>query len=150
MALLADADLALSMQFADRSAKALLTRRRVRRWLRAALVRPAELTIRWVDTAEGLRLNREFRRGDHATNVLTFDYQHEPVVVADLVICSPVVASEALAQGRDLLSHHAHLIVHGALHAQGWDHQTAADARQMEARESVLMLLLGFLDPYRG
>jgi probable rRNA maturation factor len=146
---LPDADLSLSMQFADPAPRAWLPRHRVRRWLRAALVRPAQMTVRWVGSEEGRALNRDFRSRDYATNVLTFDYAHEPVVTADLVICVPVVAEEARTQGLDLLAHHVHLLLHGALHAQGWDHENAADARRMEARESELMQQLGFADPYR-
>jgi probable rRNA maturation factor len=146
---LPDAQLKLSMQFADGSVRALLPRHRVRRWLRAALERPAELAVRWVGREEAQALNRSYRGRDYATNVLTFDYAHAPAVHADLVICVPVVAEEAQAQGIDVLQHHVHLLLHGALHAQGWDHERAAQARRMEARESALMLALGFADPYR-
>lgn len=140
--------LGLSLQFADARHRALLPRHRVARWLRAALEAPAELTVRVVDAPEGLALNLDWRGQDHATNVLTFDYQREPVVVADLVLCAPVVEAEARAQGLDLQAHYAHLLVHGALHAQGWDHLRVRDARRMEARESELMLALGFADPW--
>jgi probable rRNA maturation factor len=95
-------------------------------------------------------LNREYRRKDYATNVLTFDYQHEPVVLADLVLAAPVVEREAREQTIDLTAHYAHLLVHGTLHAQGYDHEKVRDARVMEARESELMKLLGFEDPYAG
>lgn len=145
---LADADLQLSLQFADPSARALLPRHRVRRWLRAALERPAELTVRLVGAEEGRTLNHSWRQKDYATNVLTFDYQHEPVVVADLVLCVPVLDAEAREQGRSLADHYAHLLIHGALHAQGWNHDTEADARAMEARESALMRSLGLPDPW--
>jgi probable rRNA maturation factor len=128
----------------------MLARARVTRWLRAALQGPAELTVRIVDAEEGRALNRKFRERDYATNVLTFDYQREPVVVADLVLCAPIVADEARAQGKDLQAHYAHLLVHGALHAQGFDHVRAADARRMEAREVAVLAELGFPDPYRG
>lgn len=145
---LRDAELRLSMQFADPSVRHLLPRHRVRRWLRAALDRPAEITVRWVGAQEGQALNRDYRGKDYATNVLTFDYQHVPVVVADLVLCVPVVAQEAAAQGCDLVAHHAHLLVHGALHAQGWEHEDAQEAAAMEARESAVMTSLGFADPW--
>jgi probable rRNA maturation factor len=140
--------LALSLQFADAGDRSLLPRHRVRRWLGAALERPAELTVRIVGAAEGRALNREFRRKDAPTNVLTFDYQREPVVVADLVLCAPVLRREAEAQGIPLEAHYAHLLVHGALHAQGWDHEDAADAAAMEARERELLTALGYADPY--
>lgn len=145
---IADAQLSLSVQFAEASARALLPRHRVRRWLRASLDRPAEITLRLVGADEGRALNRDYRGKDYATNVLTFDYQREPVVVADLVLCVPVLAAEAQAQGRELGHHYAHLIVHGALHAQGWDHEREADARRMERRESELMVALGLPDPW--
>ena len=99
---------------------------------------------------EGRALNRDFRAKDHATNVLTFDYQHEPVVVADLVLCAPVIAREAREQRKTVEAHYAHLLVHGTLHAQGWDHERAADARAMEVREVELLAALGFGDPYRA
>ncbi len=140
--------LQLSLQFADTSARAQLPRHRVRRWLQAALAAPAQMTVRIVGLEEGLALNRDFRGQDHATNVLTFDYEQAPVVVADLVLCAPVVAAEALAQGLELQHHYAHLLVHGALHAQGMDHIDETDAQDMEARESQLMQALGFADPY--
>lgn len=140
--------LQLSLQFPDPRHKALLTRHRVQRWIRAALARPGDITVRVVDAEEGLRLNHEWRQQDHATNVLTFDYAHEPVVNADLVLCAPVVAQEAQEQGIELLAHYAHLLVHGTLHAQGWDHLRAAQARRMEAREREILLALGFPDPY--
>ena len=140
----------LSLQFADASHRAELPRHRVQRWLRAALAVPAELTVRIVGADEGLALNQRFRGQAHATNVLTFDYEREPVVVADLVLCAPVVAQEAQAQGLSLQAHYAHLLVHGALHAQGYDHQTEAEAAVMEAQETALLRGLGFADPYRS
>jgi len=140
--------LSLSLQFADRAHRALLPRHRVARWLRAALARPAEITLRIVGTDEGQSLNRRFRNKDHATNVLTFAYDSDPRVVADLVLCAPVVEREAKEQGIDLVAHYAHLIVHGALHAQGFDHEVAADAVVMEARERRIVVALGFADPY--
>lgn len=140
--------LKLSLQFADPSHRNRLPRHRVSRWLRAALQRPAQLTVRIVGRDEGCALNRDFRGQGHATNVLTFAYQTEPDVVADLVLCAPVLAEEARMQRIDLTAHYAHLLVHGALHAQGHDHQRAAEARRMQALESRVMLALGFADPY--
>ena len=89
--------LSLSLQFADASHRAVLPRHKVARWIRAALEAPAEITVRIVGTDEGRALNRDYRAQDHATNVLTFDYQRAPVVVADLVLCAPVVEREAAA-----------------------------------------------------
>jgi probable rRNA maturation factor len=141
--------LTLSLQQPDGRHRQVLARRKVARWIRVAIDAPAEITVRIVDEAEGQALNRDFRAKAHATNVLTFDYAQGPVVVADLVVCAPVVAREAHEQGITLEAHYAHLLIHGALHAQGWDHRRAADARVMEARESELLMALGFTDPYR-
>jgi probable rRNA maturation factor len=140
-------ELELSLQFADKAHREHLPRHRVVRWLRAALEAPAQITVRIVGEGEGRALNRSYRGQDHATNVLTFDYSRAPVVVADLVLCAPVVEREAREQGKALAAHYAHLLLHGALHAQGYDHQTARDARRMEARESALLLALGLPDP---
>jgi probable rRNA maturation factor len=141
-------ELTLSLQFADKSHRAHLPRARVAKWLRAALAGPAQITVRIVDAEEGQRLNRDYRGQDHATNVLTFDYEREPVVVADLILCAPVVAAQALAQGLSLQAHYAHLLVHGALHARGFDHQTRAQAKVMEGLETLLLAGLGVADPY--
>ena len=138
----------LSLQFADPADRALLPRHKVARWIRAALEAPAEITVRIVGAGEARALNREYRAKDYATNVLTFDYSRAPVVAADLVLCAPVLQREAREAGIALEAHYAHLLVHGTLHAQGYDHENAADARVMEARESELMRALGFADPY--
>jgi probable rRNA maturation factor len=119
------------------------------RWIMAALERDAEITLRFVGAAEGRKLNREYRGKDYATNVLTFDYRHEPVVVAAVVVCVPVVRREAREQRKPFRDHLAHLIVHGVLHAQGHDHETRAHARGMEAREVQMLAELGIGDPYR-
>jgi probable rRNA maturation factor len=140
--------LMLSLQFADGAHRRVLPRHRVARWIRAALDAPAEITVRIVGAEEGRTLNREFRGRDYATNVLTFDYARAPVVSADLVLCAPVVAQEAGEQGITLEAHYAHLLVHGALHAQGHDHEDDAQAQVMEARETAVLASLGFADPY--
>ncbi|MEQ1807193.1 MAG: rRNA maturation RNase YbeY [Burkholderiaceae bacterium] len=140
--------LTLSLQFADASDRALLPRHKVRRWLATALDRPAEITVRCVDVIEARNLNHDYRGADHATNVLTFDYVQQPKVVADLVLCCPVIRREAAELGIDPQAHYAHLLVHGALHAQGLDHQDDSTARDMEAQESAILKRLGFGDPY--
>lgn len=143
-------ELSLSLQFADASHRALLPRHKVARWMRAALAAPAEIAVRIVDADEGQALNRDYRGKDYATNVLTFDYAREPVVQADLVLCAPVVEREAHEQGKTIAAHYAHLLVHGTLHAQGYDHERARDAKVMEAREREILAALGFADPYDG
>ena len=142
-------DLSLSLQFADPRHRSVLPRHKVMRFVRAALELPGEITVRIVGAEEGQRLNLDFRQKDYATNVLTFDYSAEPVVSADLVLCAPVVEAEAAANGKDLLAHYAHLLVHGTLHAQGYDHEDDEEAAEyMEAREREIMAALGFADPY--
>jgi len=144
--------LSLSLQFGDiphaaRHRQA-LPRHTVNRCIRHALALDAEITVRIVGQAEGLALNQNYRAQDHATNVLTFVYGTQPVV-ADLVLCAPVVAQEAKEQGKTLAAHYAHLLVHGTLHAQGWDHETSlADALAMEAQEVVILRGSGMPNPY--
>ena len=145
--------LSLSLQFSSLSDpaphRAALPRHKVARWLRHALDTDGEITVRIVDAAEGQALNRDYRQKDYATNVLTFDYAQEPVVMADLVLCAPVVSREAAEQGKTLQAHYTHLLVHGTLHAQGWDHETSeADAEAMEAREVEILAGLGVKNPY--
>ncbi|HEX2546829.1 MAG TPA: rRNA maturation RNase YbeY [Ramlibacter sp.] len=145
--------LELSLQFGSfpgaAAHRSVLTPARVRKWVGMALVRPAEIAVRIVGAEEAQSLNRQYRGKDYATNVLTFDYTREPVVAADLVLCAPVVEREAQEQGKPLAAHYAHLLVHGTLHAQGWDHETGeADALEMEALEILMMGALGFPDPY--
>jgi probable rRNA maturation factor len=120
----------------------------LRKWARAALARPATITVRYVAQTEGRRLNREYRGRDYATNVLSFVYEAKPLA-GDVVICAPVVAREAKSQGKPVAAHHAHLLVHGILHLQGYDHVAgAAAAAAMEKRERAILAKLGFPDPY--
>jgi probable rRNA maturation factor len=145
--------LSLSLQFGDLKDaarhRAALPRHTVIRCIRHALEADAEITVRIVDADEGQALNRDYRGKDYATNVLTFDYATEPVVMADLVLCAPVVAKEAKEAKKTLAAHYAHLLVHGTLHAQGWDHETSeADAEAMEAREIQILAGLGLKNPY--
>ena len=147
--------LELSLQFArDLDAttkvelKALLSRARVGKWLRHAMADDGEFTVRIVGEAEGRALNLSYRQKDYATNVLTFDYSRDPLQ-ADIVLCAPVVANEAKVQGKSLEAHYAHLLVHAALHAQGWEHETNADdARAMEGYEISILTELGYPNPY--
>jgi probable rRNA maturation factor len=143
----------LTLQFGDvpdaAHHRAALPRAFVNRCLRSALAHDAEITVRIVDAEEGQALNRSYRKKNYATNVLTFDYAQKPVVMADLVLCAPIVATEAKAQGKSLQAHYGHLLIHGALHAQGYDHETSqADAIEMETLEMFIMASLGLPCPY--
>jgi probable rRNA maturation factor len=143
----------LTLQFGDFAGaaahRAALPRAKVARWVGHALARPGELAVRIVGEEEGRALNRQYRGKDYATNVLTFDYTREPVVAADLVLCAPVVEREAREQGKSLADHYAPLLVHGTLHAQGYDHERGErDALEMEALEILLLGALGFANPY--
>ena len=149
-------DLTLSLQFAKFSDvarhRAALPRHAVTKYLKHALladVESAEITVRIVDAEEGQALNAGYRKKDYATNVLTFDYAQAPHVAADLVLCAPVVAQEAKDNSKTLAAHYAHLLVHGTLHAQGFDHETSEeDAQVMELREAEILARLGFDNPY--
>jgi probable rRNA maturation factor len=146
-------NLQLSLQFGDlkdaKRHRAALPRHSVTRWIRHALSSDAEITVRIVDAEEGQALNRDYRQKDYATNVLTFDYTQAPIVTADLVLCAPVVAREAKENKKTLQAHYAHLLVHGTLHAQGWDHETSeADAEEMEAYEIAILGEMGIKNPY--
>ena len=139
------------MQYPDPRLAAIASRPLLRRWVQAALLAPAELTIRFVDSTEGRTLNRDYRGKDYATNVLTFAYNEdaaEDTVCADLVLCTDVLYDEAQAQNKTVLAHLAHLVVHGVLHAQGYDHEGDAEAEEMEALETTVLARLGFDDPY--
>lgn len=131
----------------------------IRRWARAALREDAEVTVRLVGEEEGRALNRDYRGKDHATNVLTFAYAEGEALpglpeadagplAGDLVLCVPVVVREAAAQGKTLEAHFAHLVVHGMLHLQGYDHEDEAEAAAMEALETAILRGLGYADPY--
>ncbi len=119
-----------------------------RKWAMAALRTDADVTVRLVDAAEGRRLNRDYRGRDYATNVLTFVYRDAPPLSGDIVLCAPVVAAEAQQQHKDPVAHYAHLVVHGMLHLQGYDHGNDADAGVMEALETEIVMGLGYPDPY--
>jgi probable rRNA maturation factor len=151
--------LSLSVQYADTQLRDVVTRPQIRRWVQAALFAPAELTIRFVDAEEGRTLNREYRGKDYATNVLTFAY-NEPMregedvaedepTRADLILCTDVLEHEAKEQKKTLEAHTAHLVVHGVLHAQGYDHEDDDEAAEMEGLETEILQQLGFADPYK-
>jgi probable rRNA maturation factor len=122
--------------------------RQLRRWAAAALARDAKVTLRIVGEVEGRRLNREFRGKDYPTNVLAFAYSEQAPLAGDIVLCAPVIRQEARAQGLSLAAHYAHLVVHGMLHLQGYDHQRSGAAQVMESLESEIVTQLGYPDPY--
>lgn len=141
----------LTLQIADPRARALINRSDVRRWAQAALFAPADLTIRFVDAEEGRTLNRDYRGRDYPTNVLTFAYTEDadaPVTEADIILCTEVLEREAAEQGLEIADHAAHLIVHGVLHAQGYDHEDDTEAAEMEALEIEILAALGIANPY--
>lgn len=143
----------LTVQYACNK-EGLPSRPELRAWVRSALdvdgKRGGQITLRFVDMEEGQALNRDYRGKDYATNVLSFPYDVEPVVLGDLVICPAVVAKEAAEQGKAAEAHYAHLVVHGMLHLQGYDHENDAEARCMEDKERLLLAGLGYADPYEG
>ncbi|MEA5097306.1 MAG: rRNA maturation RNase YbeY [Burkholderiaceae bacterium] len=140
--------LSLSVQYAYERLKDILPRPLLRRWVQAALQSPAQLTLRFVDAAEGRELNRDYRGKDYATNVLTFDYDNE-LVIADIILCSDVLLAEAAEQQKTVEAHAAHLIVHGVLHAQGYEHEDDDEAAEMETLEAGILAKLGFPNPYQ-
>jgi len=120
----------------------------LRRWTRAAVEREASVTLRFVGKREGRALNARYRGKAYPTNVLAFVYDDSSRIDGDVILCAPVLREEARAQGKALADHCAHLVVHGMLHLQGYDHDTDRAARAMEARESAILAALGIPDPY--
>ena len=138
----------LAVQYAV-SATGKPSRAQFRKWAQATLEHDARITIRVTGQAEGLALNRNFRAKNYATNVLTFIFRDKAPFEGDLALCAPVVAREARAQIKSLAAHYAHLTVHGVLHLQGYDHENARDAAEMERLETRIMAKLGYADPYQ-
>ncbi len=138
----------LAVQYATEH-KDLPTRPQFRRWVKAALFQHAEIVLRLVDETEGRELNHQFRYKDYATNVLTFAYDDTVPLTGDIVLCAPVIHTEAQQQHKDLLAHYAHLTVHGVLHLQGYDHLEDTEAAAMEQLETRILTRLGYADPYR-
>jgi probable rRNA maturation factor len=139
--------LTLSVQYALAAAP-LPSAATLRRWARAALERDAAVTLRFVGTREGATLNGIYRGKDYATNVLTFVYDEAASLAGDIVLCAPVLRREAKDQRKTFGDHCAHLVVHGMLHLQGYDHERPRAAQAMEARERSILAALGIGDPY--
>ncbi len=143
--------LSLFIQYPDSRLKEIASRSQIRRWVRAALTQSLTLTLRFVDRAEGRILNRDFRHKDYATNVLTFAYGDTDKTAsseADIILCTDVLIEEARNQNKSLKDHLAHLIIHGVLHAQGYDHEKESDANEMESLETAILARFGIADPY--
>ena len=119
-----------------------------KRWARNTIRVDSEITLRIVDEPEARELNQAYREKDYAPNVLTFPLAEEPFIIADIVICAPVVAKEAIEQGKSLEAHFAHLTIHGVLHAHGYDHEVPAQAELMESVETQILNKIGYSDPY--
>jgi probable rRNA maturation factor len=141
--------LAVSVQYAMAN-DSLPSRQRLRSWAKAALLADAQVTLRLVGGREGRALNRAYRGKDHATNVLTFAYPDIEPLSGDIVLCAPVIAKEARVQRKSIDAHYAHLVVHGMLHLQGYDHDSSSDAGAMEALEAEIIVNLGYADPYKN
>jgi probable rRNA maturation factor len=140
--------LTLSVQYAIAN-DSLPSRQRMRSWARAALLTDAQVTLRVVGGREGRALNRDFRGKDYATDVLTFAYPDIEPLSGDIVLCAPVIARQAREQRKSIEAHYAHLVVHGMLHLQGYDHENKNDARVMETLEAEIVVKLGYADPYK-
>lgn len=137
----------LTVQYAS-SHLNLPVQRQFRKWAKATIRVDTEVTIRVVDEVEGRELNKTYRGKDYATNVLTFPLTEEPHLMGDIIICAPVVATEALAQNKPIEAHFAHLTVHGVLHLHGYDHEIEAQAELMESLETAIVTKLGYANPY--
>lgn len=143
----------IEIQYASPAIQAVLSQQvsenLIKKWVKAASPANGQLTLRFVNVAEGKKLNFAFRKKDKATNVLTFPYEFSKSQVhADIIFCLPLLQKEAKEQGKTLKAHLAHLIVHGCLHAQAYDHETKKDAQKMEALEVQILKRLGFSNPY--
>ncbi len=140
-------NLKISIQFATEHTN-LPSKNQFRKWAKMALNVDTEVTIRMVDEQEGRELNSMYRGKDYATNVLTFPLMETPHLMGDIIICAPVVESEAQFQQKSLEAHYAHLTVHGMLHLHGYDHEIEAQAELMESLEISILSKLGYANPY--
>jgi probable rRNA maturation factor len=148
-----DSKLTIGLQYAspsiDKSINTIASAALIKKWVKASTKSNGTLTLRFVNAAEGKKLNRAFRNKDYATNVLTFPYERSrSFVEADIIFCLPVIQKEAKEQGKLPKAHLAHLVVHGCLHAQGYDHEVSKEAKKMESLETAILQKLGFANPY--
>ncbi len=141
------AQLYFHVQF-DSQQNALPSAAMFRRWAKAALRVDAEISLLITDKPQASALNQQYRGKSYAPNVLTFALTEHPLVMADIVICAPVVLEEAEQQGKSAQAHFAHMTVHGVLHAQGYDHEVEAQAELMEQIEIQTLHKLGYANPY--
>ena len=145
--------LEIDIQFASAAIKdkvlAIASLLAIKKWVRSAVQLNGLITLRFVNAAEGKKLNFAFRNKSYATNVLTFPYErNKKTLAADVIFCFPVIQKEASEQGKAVKAHLAHLIIHGCLHAQGFDHENDQEAKKMEGKEISLLKSLGFTNPY--
>ena len=152
-------ELYVDLQIASENEKSLPELAQLETWVSAAIIaasdetrEEAELTVRIVDKAESQELNSQYRGKDKPTNVLSFPFQNPPGItlplLGDLIICKSVVEKEAIEQNKQLISHWAHMLIHGTLHLLGYDHIEEEEAETMERIETNLMIELGYNDPY--
>jgi probable rRNA maturation factor len=128
--------------------KPILKKTQCLKWLMSVVDKDAEITIRIVDNDESQNLNNIYRKKKYPTNVLSFLVDDEVHLIGDIVLCAPVIEKEALEQSKKLEAHYAHLIIHGALHLYGYDHENKKDADIMEAKEIKILTGLGYKNPY--
>jgi probable rRNA maturation factor len=143
--------IALAVQYTCGAVSHLPTRAQVRRWVQAAAMAPLQTTVRFIGEAEARALNSQFRSKDYVPNVLTFVYetaQSAPQVSGDIAICPRIVAREAKAQHKPVAEHYAHMVIHGVLHLQGFDHEKKRDAAIMESHERTALKRFRIVDPY--
>ncbi len=146
--------LKIDLQYASTAIEATLSKiaspALIKKWVKSATPLGGLMTLRFVNAVEGKKLNLAFRQKDYATNVLTFPYElSKNELAADIIFCLPILQKEAREQNKLLKAHLAHLIVHGCLHAQGYDHEAAKDAKKMETLEIQTLQKMGFDNPYQ-
>ncbi|MEY4453554.1 MAG: putative metal-dependent hydrolase [Pseudomonadota bacterium] len=128
--------------------KPILKKIRCYKWLAPIIDQDAEITIRIVGSDESKNLNAMYRKKKYPTNVLSFLVDDAHHLIGDIVLCAPVIEQEALDQSKNLEAHYAHLIIHGALHLYGYDHENKKDAEIMEKKEIKILTKLGYKNPY--